>query len=487
MKLCQINFNHFFTLKQKKINVKVLQNMIFYCYSFVSSFIEFKKRINVIYKHPMDPRLLYTKLSSGEKFYVYFVHDVETGTIKPKMVANVTPEQGTFLIDFDKNGQIKRIHQNNGKNQINLFIAVSRVCEIRIYNKISRENKHLLKTLNTCKSSHVSLSKTVLTKGFAMYTSNIDKLRRLYHGVQESENNNSSSTDKYIKVKVKVESCGTDRVDADVSVNIDSDNDQESSSESISMPVFRSQDGGYFFRLPNVTFSFKKEYEEKCKAASGISTRVCSSSLIGNKQIICSDLNDSLYIGINFTKPDIESSCQNLFESIEEYCNQIKANYLNFQTNCIPNYDEGRNIFATDELLLKPVVTFGSGKVMNKLQQKVLLRNISLWGAPDILITDDKPEFRIIGVIVTPHDPLPLDLYQVRLDYACATNYTLIDMRIRGSDLYTNYATCSGTNQCSCCILHAAGAAGSVVDHILINITDPWTGTNLTKTVVVVF
>ena len=79
----------------------------------------------------MDPRLLYTKLSSGEKFYMYFVHDVEMGTIKPKMVANVTPEQGIFLIDFDKNVQIGRINQNNGKT--NLFIAVSRGCEIRIY------------------------------------------------------------------------------------------------------------------------------------------------------------------------------------------------------------------------------------------------------------------------------------------------------------------------------------------------------------------
>ena len=150
----------------------------------------------------------------------------------------------------------------------------------------------------------------------------------------------------------------------------------------------------------------------KCKAASGISSCICSSSLIGNKQIICSDLNDSLYVGMNCTKQDVESSCQNLFQSVEEYCNQIKANYLNFQTNCIANYDEGRNIFATDELLLEPVVTFGSGKVMNKLQQRILLRNISLWGTPGILITDDKPTFRIIGVTVTQEDPLPLDLYR---------------------------------------------------------------------------
>ena len=39
---------------------------------------------------------------------MYFVNDVETGTIKLKMVARLTPEQGTFLIAFDKNGQIKR-------------------------------------------------------------------------------------------------------------------------------------------------------------------------------------------------------------------------------------------------------------------------------------------------------------------------------------------------------------------------------------------
>ena len=70
-----------------------------------------------------------------------------------------------------------------------------------------------------------------------MYTPNVDKLRKLYYGVQESEINNSSSTDKYIKVKVKVESCGTDRVNADVSVNIKTNDDQESSHERISMSV----------------------------------------------------------------------------------------------------------------------------------------------------------------------------------------------------------------------------------------------------------
>ena len=58
-----------------------------------------------------------------------------------------------------------------------------------------------------------------------MYTPNVDKLPRLYYGVQESQNNNSFSTDKYIKVKAKVESCGTDSEDVDASVNIETDYD----------------------------------------------------------------------------------------------------------------------------------------------------------------------------------------------------------------------------------------------------------------------
>ena len=417
---------------------------------------------------------------------MFVVHDVETGTIKPKMVAKLVSEQGSFQMEFDKNGQFKRINQNNGKNKTNLLISISKGCEIRVFSKISRNNKRLLKTLslNTCKSNVASLSKTVRSNDFVMYTANLHKLQSLYFGIS---NHNSSTSDKYIKVKVKVESCGTERADGELSANIESTYDHESNPLRIDTPVFRSQDGGYFFRLPNISYSFEAEFEEKCKAVSGIIKSICSSPLIGNKQLICSDLNSSMHVGSNITKQDHECSCQNLFDSVEKYCNQIKTNEWNFKTNCIENYDESRDIFDTDELLLKPIVTFGGGKVINKFQQRVLLQNISLLGVPDIIVTDDKPTFKIIGVTVTPQDPLPLDLYQVRLDYACATNFTMIDMRINGSDLYSNYATCAGTNQCSCCILHAAGAAGSVVDNIVINITDPWTGTNLTKTVMVVF
>ena len=449
-----------------------------------------KKRINVLFKHPLDPRLLFTKLSSGEEFRLNVVQDVATGTIRPKMVTRMTSEQGAFQMEFDKNGQIKRISQMNGKNKANLLIATSKGCEVRIFSKMSRYNKQLLKilSLDICKSNMAALSKASQSSDFAMYTSNLNKLKMLFYGEQDRESSrNSTISEKYIHVKVKVENCKNQRVDGEVHMNIESANDPESSPVRINIPAFRSHDGGYFFRLPNISSSFATEFEEKCKGVSGIIKSICFSPLIAKKQLICSDLNDSVRVRSNVSEQDIESSCRNLFDSIEKYCNPIKTNEWNFKGDCIENYDEARNIFKTDELELKPVVTFVGGKVINKFHQRISLQNISLLGASDIKVTDDKPEFKIIGVTVTPKDPLPLDLYQVRLDYACATNFTMIDMRISGSDLYSNFATCPGLNPCSCCVLHAAGAAGTVVDNIVINITDPWVGTSITKTVVVVF
>lgn len=427
----------------------------------------------------MDPRLLYSKLTTGDEAYVYFTHDSEQGTIKIKMAVKKTSGKRLFLIDFDRYGRIKRVNQNNSQNETSFVMMIARGCQVRIFNKTTRGKKYLLKNTNICQSNSTPWNvQQIVPHQFATYQSKLENLQNLLYGIIKAGQNGTLLRDKYIKVWMDVKSCGKETFSGALTVNLESVIYNVNSSERINIPVFRAESGEFSFSLPNITLKFTEEYEEKCGTASSIGQYICSATPLGGVHDACSDLS---------TNDSSRKTCLNFLRSFEKFCEFFTANSLINQTDCISFYDERRDFFSGDELIMKPVVTFEGGKVINNLHRRLSLQNISLLGGHNITIVDDKPDFRITGVTVTPPDPLPLDLYQVRVDYACATNYTLIDMRIRGSDFYTNYATCSGISNCNCCVLHAAGAPGSVVDNIVINVTDSWTGTNISQTVVVVF
>ena len=465
----------------------------FYIY-FFSLFSEFEKRLDTIYTHPLDPRLLHTKLPNSDEIYVYYMLSSDLDAIKTKMVVKVSNAKRTFLVEFDQYGHIKRIHQSESENGVHLQIVVSRSCQVRVYNKLPKGRKRLMRRMNICYTLNTRRQTTpqkIVPYEYKELKSYVEKLQGLYNGIIRNGDNSSLFLDKYINVSMKVRSCDMDQTIESLLVNIETTGGYNVHHDSISVPVRKRSDNTFYITLPNVTSNFDQYYEEKCLATTSIVKNLCLSPLIYSKLDVCGGFNQN---DLNYTQrmkeitiETFQITCLNFFKSIKSFCDLFAIRNIGLQKNCVTSYNKSSNIFKDDELTLKADVTLSSGKVINGFQQRISLQNLSLVGTHDIIIENDKPEFRIKGVTVTPTDPLPLDLYQVRVDYTCATNYTLIDMRVSGSDLYTNYAVCSGINPCNCCILHAAGAAGSVVDNILINVTDPWTGTDLVREVVVVF
>ena len=450
-----------------------------------------------MYSHPLDPRLLRTQLPNGDEVFMYYVLDTNTGTMKTKTVVKTANDLKSFLVEFDQYGHIKRIIQNADNDKSYLLILVSRGCLVRVCRKLPRGKKKVLKRVNMCNSmdKRNTKHKGILTD-FGKLESNVQKLQRLY-GVNTRSTNHSLLADTDIEdtsiaVSMKVKSCGVEKIKGDASLTIQTIKVTEIRAERVSLPVFKRSDGSFYFSLPNITSRHNEQrIDEKCSVVYSIGRDMCISSILKDKTNICRDLGRDEFSSASDLKQydsnNLTRTCLSSIQSLVEFCKLFPLESVAARPNCSALFNDTRNMFETDRLVLTPVVTLADGKIINGLQNQISLQNLSLMGPPDIIIKDDKPTFKINSITVIPTDPLPLDLYQVRLDYSCATNYTVIDMRITGSDLYTNYAVCSGINPCSCCVLHAAGASGSVVDNVVINVTDPWTGTSLVKEVVVIF
>ena len=470
-----------------------------------------------MYTHPLDPRILRTKLPSEDDLFMYYDLDTKDGQMKNKLVIHTARNNGTFITDFDQYGQIKRLTQTMDDDyQSHLMILVSRGCVVRVCKKSHRGKKTVLKRVNLCYPTNRSSkeSKSVSTTAHTL-DFNIKHLERFvglnaytnYNVTVEHVNMNvnaivprttknprgvSHSGDNRVKVYMKVKSCGMETIEGDASVEIHAIDNSGNISERISVPVLKENGGTLFFFLPNITEEHSDRLlDEKCSLAFKISQDMCLSALLYSANRLCGNLSSD-HVGSTSDRHrrnsyNITGICLNLVNSIAEFCKVYTIESTQTGTNCSELFNEAQNIFQDDVLILYPKVTLSGGRVINGLPNRISLLDISLSGYKEIIIEDDKPAFKLTSISIVPADPLPLDLYQVRIDYKCATNYTVIDMRIRGSDQYTNYAVCAGINSCHCCVLHAAGASGSVVDNVEINVTDTWTGTNIVKEVVVIF
>ena len=155
--------------------------------------------------------------------------------------------------------------------------------------------------------------------------------------------------------------------------------------------------------------------------------------------------------------------------------------------DCHLHFTDSLNFFSDDLFSLHPKAVFFDGKEIIGDELQISLRDTNRLIKDGIVIKDDKPEFQIVKISVNPTDPVPGDIYQVRMDYACATEQTVIKMNVTGSDQYTNHVTCQGITSCNCCIVHAAGAANAVIDHVIMHITDSLTKVDMVKEMVVVF
>jgi len=134
-----------------------------------------------------------------------------------------------------------------------------------------------------------------------------------------------------------------------------------------------------------------------------------------------------------------------------------------------------------------PYAVYPDGKTVSGREQRLNLRDAAEILNNGFTIKDNKPDFKITKITVIPNDPVPHDIYQVKMDYNCATNATVMKMEVTGSDKYRNHVTCHGSHPIGSCTLHAAGAQNAVVDNVTIEVSDKNTGFNMTEKMVVIF
>ncbi|XP_053404711.1 uncharacterized protein LOC128558685 [Mercenaria mercenaria] len=262
--------------------------------------------------------------------------------------------------------------------------------------------------------------------------------------------------------------------------------------ENIILLPHETSDGTVVLRLPNNSVPLgSKEITSKCEMTKSLHRKICFPSNLENFRIVCnsifnlSDINHS-------TPPHISRTiqlCRFVLESVTSYCDKHIFETVSQDKPCLANYINNFNLFSEHSYQLRPIAHFPDEKVMYGYVQDVNFANNTQLGqgSKELTITDNDANFKIVKISVIPTDPVPHDIYQVKLEYACATSQTVIKMTVYGSDYYSNSVTCHGTTQCSCCILHAAGAPNAVVDHVTINVTDPSRNYKLVQEMVVVF
>lgn len=230
---------------------------------------------------------------------------------------------------------------------------------------------------------------------------------------------------------------------------------------------------GTFLRLPNVTQKTDPEiFFGKCQYVRNIRANICLDSHLHVYTILCKRLQN-LSADESFNKSiEYDSLCQITIPSLLSYCDNVYINN-NHSLDCLAVFTDTFNFFDDDEFFIQPVEDSLNGNEDVRISPSIIsLRNLTLSESPEISIRDERPVFKIVDITVIPRDPAPSEIYQVRLDYECATNTTIIQMNVTGSDQYTNHMTCTGLTACKCCIVHAAGAYNSVVDHVHISVSD---------------
>lgn len=251
-----------------------------------------------------------------------------------------------------------------------------------------------------------------------------------------------------------------------------------------------NKDGVALLRLPNTTIPLGTGViTSKCKMTVSQHERICSTANLATFEIVCdnilkhSDVNHSTLSHMSRSL----SLCRFVLKTVKSYCDTSASRVLSQDIACTSKFLKTVNIFSNANYQIRPLALFPDEKIIAGKERHLNLGGHMNIKEKELNIIDLEPDFKIMKISVIPTDPVPHDIYQVKLDYACATDQTVIKMTVSGSDFYSNHVVCEGITQCSCCILHAAGAPNAVVDQVIINVTDLSRKYELSREMIVVF
>lgn len=491
---------------------------------------ESNKQTHIFFSHPVDPRFEQLVSSDGDTITLsrafqliqrrQFLRNPDIFALDIHSEDHIFPH---VVVSFDSQGLIDElIAMNSTKNRIQERISLNDECLISLKGKgfhTAVDLCGLNKTQGSIKESlYVSDEKAINKKNKVIYkdrTGNLRNKKRRHKNNHSSKDSNSKSTyygfDELVEYPVIINSCTptTDQKSNHIGEKKDNLVYFEVLIHNVSKPEFNSSDnmnmfskhwnkssvilssdrpkGGTILRFPKTWKSIDNAIlQAKCLSTVDMRKRLCQLPNLNKIQAICDNINKTDHTIIQSVENRAASLCKFVLNKLMFFCRKSKRDEMFRNKECLDKYTKRVNAFVSDTHVVKPFAKFREKLLIGDAHVLRPRDNISRQNEI-ITIYDNHPEFKIVKISVIPNDPVPHDIYQVKMEYACATNQTVIKMRVSGSDKYSNYVTCHGITHCNCCTLHAAGASNAVVDHVTINITDGSTGLNMSRDMVVVF
>ncbi|XP_060568586.1 uncharacterized protein LOC132727176 [Ruditapes philippinarum] len=473
---------------------------------------------SILFSHPLDPRFDRTHLPNKDvvtlgRVFQFIQH--ETYLKDPdKYALEINSEDLMFpqiLIIFHSNGFIEKIIDTKTVKGNTMKFKKSRLnpCVIRLKGRLVDREINVCGTNNSVDGAKY-IENEITSKENEERESlrdknndkgNMKKKRRHKHALSSENNFN------FLELPVRIHRCGynskqrkfvffkifKDKMDSyHDNISRIKSNISHGANENIYLLSHKTLHETESLRIPDQSVPLGIEkVTQKCELTKYYQRKICSTSNLESMRTICDDLWNNVSQN-NTTPPQFSKTihlCTYVLNKVSTYCDKHISLVLTPHKSCLSNYVNNFNLFSKRIYLIQPFVIFPDDKLISGQVQHVSFGNKSQSNLQnkELVITDNNSEFKIVKISVIPTDPVPHDIYQVRLDYACATSETAIKMTVYGSDFYSNSVTCRGVTHCNCCILHAAGAPNAVVDRVTINVTDHSRNYELVREMVVVF
>ncbi|KAK3609241.1 hypothetical protein CHS0354_009356 [Potamilus streckersoni] len=451
-----------------------------------------KKPISTLFVSTSDPRLMQSVLPNGDIVDIYGTKNADSSNVRFQSYRlRTVPDFQLLEVDFDQDSNVRKISSPNGYEMILDWVSN---CTLDGYIWTADGMKKNLRRISLCQSMRTSLDdiKTArnVIKRNKMGTHNY--FSRPTRSVNRMRIPVKNDDPRLVYIPIIVRQCGQSYKSAEVSAIFEPIGFEDNITAQFEIRAQRYEySDEVVIQAPNTLVN-----------QDHINTRKLCKSVLRHAKGLCRRARDmpSKLLCLNIQVEEIPNDrnnspieifrriCNILYESVNYFCENIfRMIEKDSVGSCEDSFENILNIFDYHEFNVIPVAKLTENRILRGVPRHIFLnRSVGMEVSP-LLIEDNKPLFKITSITVNPKDPAPLDVYQVRVDYICATNFTAVKMDVTGSDKYWNSATCFGINPCSCCTLHAAGASNAVIDQVTIHVTDTLTSVNLTKELVIVF
>lgn len=469
-------------------------------------FIETEDVTRTFFSHPVDPRLERVKMHNGDTITLSYVFNY----LQQQQYLKNSDRLGLNLMSREKNkfsNIFVTLHSDGFIDQMIDLNEAVQFEKVKFRRFKTKQCTLRIKTKNTKLDVNIC-NVRVHNKLFHKETSDIDSSRTVNNYVTDAHERKPLK-DKYLDffgfrnvtdVLVKTERCGyesmvqkhvfcklspvLDKRRIKLHKHIHKDHFRDNNGESVTIVTYEKHNGDVALHLPETTqFPEKTKISQKCEFITSKREQICSLSHRRIYKSICDKTSRSQYgkLTSEMTSFSVSAMCKVFFNFITNYCDIYK---LADNSPCTNKYVDQENFFSTRLFKIRPMVLYPDEKIVIGSDHDIVIGSSH---HEQLIIVDKTPEFKIVKISVIPSDPVPHDIYQVRMDYECATKHTVVNMTVSGSDMYSNHMTCRGMTSCSCCVVHAAGAPNAVIDQVIIRVTDPSYGFILEKETVIVF